>query len=440
MSEHDPDQPALPRLAPAPLGPRIGAGAFDAFAVVGLGFLLFWIPFRVGAASLPVWALIAAVLGYAVVPLAAFQATLGMRLFGLELVSRDGTPPDFLDLLFREVIGRGYGPAAYLGAVVLGLIASMVGAAQFSAVLGGMGWGFALCSLLLMAAGAGHLVAFGHPDNRTLADLLGKTMVIPRTVAAQQTDADADERAMLATSKRNKMIGLVVFEVALVLGTVGLPFALSTRVKSNQEYAQDLKLDADAHRFEDSPSDQGLAVRLASEYEERGQLDKAKAVRDRFEAARRATDNAREASLRKRLAEAPTDTDAADTLVDLLEDQNRMADARTVREASYKADPSPEAQASFGVWLYNHDLNQDAVAQLRASIAGGFDEGEAHAYLGMALGELGQKIDARHELHVALEKDPDLDQVRDELDALEQEIGPEPVAKPKLVKPAGKHH
>src|SRR6185437_17159347 len=143
-------------------GPRAAAGAVDALAVVGLGFVLFWIPFRVGAASLPVWALIAAVLGYAVVPLAAFQATLGMRLFGVELVSRDGTPPDFLDLLFREVIGRGYGPAAYLGAVVLGLLASMVGAAQLSAGLGGMGWGFALCSLLLLGAAGGHLVALGH--------------------------------------------------------------------------------------------------------------------------------------------------------------------------------------------------------------------------------------------------------------------------------------
>jgi hypothetical protein len=87
------------------------------------------------------------------------------------------------------------------------------------------------------------------------------------------------------------------------------------------------------------------------------------------------------------------------------------------------------------VWLYQHDFSQDAIGQLRAAIAAGEDDGEVHGYLGMSLLELGQKADARHELHVAMEMDPDLDSVQDQLDELEQEIGPEPVQK---LKPAPK--
>jgi uncharacterized RDD family membrane protein YckC/Flp pilus assembly protein TadD len=428
MSELDDDQAPLPRLQPAPLQPRILAGVIDGVAIFALGLAVFLPPFLMGAAALPVWAFLAAILGWAVVPLAVFGTTLGMRLMGVELVGRDGKPPDFVELLFREIIARGLGPAAYLGSVTVGLLASAFGAAQFSA-LSSLGLGFWLSSLLFTGALAGHLVALGREDRRSLADLVGRTMVIPRAVAAVHTETDAEERAELEAARRRRVLGVVGFEVVLVLATLGAPLLLSLRTPSRGEYAARLKLDADAKRFEHDPGNASLARELAEAYRFGGEPEKATAVMARHEAAQKGKTDQQEASLRKRLAESPGDEDAAGTLLELLENQNRIDDARAVRERLYKADGSKEAQAGYGVWLYQHDLNEQAVTQLRAALAAGLDEAEVHAYLGMALQDLGQKVEARHELSVALQQDPDLDSAADELQALVEEIGPEPAPK-----------
>lgn len=429
MNDHDEEQESAPRLPPAPMGPRIAAGLFDGFAEFALALFLFWIPFRVGAGAMPVAAMVAVLLGYAVVPLAVFGSTPGMRLFGVELVGRDGKPADFVELLFREIIGRGLGPVAYLLAIFASFIAAAFGMIEMGTAGFSVGLGVWLCSLLVMGAFAGHFVALGREDRRTLADLIGKTMVISRAVAATHT-ADEDERAEQAAARRKRIVGVVLFELALAAATVVAPIVLSLRVSSNASYAAHLKLQADEKRFAQEPGNRALASELSRAYDAQGEPEKARAVLAKYEAAQKSKTDAREASLRKRLAEAPQDTDAADALIELLEDQNRVADARTVREASYKAAPSAEAQASYGVWLYQHELGTDAVKELQGALDGGYDEADLHAYLGMALLDQGRKPEARHELHVALEKDPDLDQVQDELQNLEAEIGPEPVAKP----------
>ena len=64
MSELDDDQAPLPRLQPAPLQPRILAGVIDGVAIFALGLAVFLPPFLMGAAALPVWAFLAAILGW----------------------------------------------------------------------------------------------------------------------------------------------------------------------------------------------------------------------------------------------------------------------------------------------------------------------------------------------------------------------------------------
>jgi len=429
MDELD-DDLALPRLTPAPLGPRIAAGVLDGVLTLVVGGVFFAVPFELGAYALPVWAVLAAILGCSVIPLAAFGSTLGMRIFGVELVGRDGKPPDLIELLFREIIARGMGPAAFVGSVVIGVIAALFRRAYLMNDPRSLGWGFYICVLLVMGAIGGHFVALGREDRRSFADLVGKTMVIPRALAAVHADADEDERAEARAARRLRTVTVLVAEAAIAFGIVGMPVLLSVRWHSSSEVVDHLKLEPLEQRFSADPANAALADELARAYRRQGAPAKAEAVPARNEAAVRAKANAQEASLRKRLAEAPADDDASFALVELLEDQDRVPEARTVREAAYRAQPGAESQASLGVWLYQHDFDADAVAALRGALDGGAELGEVHAYLGLALLELGQKPEARQELHRAQTLDPDLDGVQEKLDDLEDELGPEPAAKP----------
>jgi Tfp pilus assembly protein PilF/uncharacterized RDD family membrane protein YckC len=407
---------------------------------VGFGLTLFLVPMALGGLTIPTWAALAAIVGYAVVPLSVFQATPFMWLAGIELVRRDGTRPDPIDVLFREILGRGLGPAAYLVTFLFALIGWATGRLGVSSPLGGAGLSLAVLACLgaLMIAAAGQALALVSPERRTLADLIARTIVIPRAAAAVEQGADPEEEAERRAQRRARLRNVVLFEAALVLIMVGGPVvAVRAPAAQRASYAAHLNLEADQRRFESNPTDAEAAQVLAMDYRRTGDEERAAKVEARQVAALSEVNTKREAGLRTALQANPKDDDASDALIDLLEDQGRAGEARAVREAAFRADPNPEAQASYGVWLYERDANAAAVTQLSAALDAGFEAADAHAYLGLALKELGRKAEARAELKRALELDPDLDDVADEVQQLDEELGPAP-AQPKKTARGGK--
>jgi uncharacterized RDD family membrane protein YckC len=426
---HDDDRARLPRLPPAPLGPRILAGCIDAAAVLGLGLVLFLVPFLAGAESLPVVSMLVALVTYSVLPLALFRSTLGMRLLGIELIGRDGRPADLLELLFREIIGRGMGPAAYLGSFVLALVGAMLGHVALGRLGATAAIGFWVSGIALLGAAAGHLIALSQQDRRTLADLVCKTMVVPRAVNAVETSADAEELAARADAARARIRNLVLVEALLLGATLAVPLAMAhyNSGASKRTYVNHLRLETLQKRFARNPGDDAAARELIQLQREAGQLQQASKTSELNTAAHQTELATREQSLRQRLAEDPRDADATEALLELLEDQHRLPEARGVVQASYLAAPSPDAQGSYGAWLYDHAFSKDAIVELQQAIDGGCAAADAQVYLGYALLDQGDKIAARQALHRALELDPDADAAREKLELLEAEIGPEPV-------------
>src|SRR6185369_866470 len=113
--------------------------------------------------------------GTLAIPLSAFRQTLGMRIFGLELVGKDGHAVGPGDVLFRELLGRGYFPAAFLFTVFAGLVASWLHLAAFvfPAGIGFLFFGASLFAFTL--AILGHALILNRPDRRSLADLMARS-------------------------------------------------------------------------------------------------------------------------------------------------------------------------------------------------------------------------------------------------------------------------
>src|SRR4051812_25896894 len=84
------DESRSSSTTPAGLDARVGAGVVDGLAVVLLTAALIAIPFFLTGLLMPTFALCAAVLVWAIAPLWAFRSTLGMKLFGTEMVGRTG--------------------------------------------------------------------------------------------------------------------------------------------------------------------------------------------------------------------------------------------------------------------------------------------------------------------------------------------------------------
>lgn len=416
------------------MGPRVLAGLLDGLALAGLGLGLFVIPMFLGGLAIPTWAALAAILGYAVVPLWAFQATPFMRLFGLELVRRDGTAPDPIDILFREILARGLGPAAYLLTFLFALVGSAVGRVGVSSPLGGAGLSVAIlvCLGAVGVAALGQVLALFIPDRRTLADVVARTNVIPRAAVAVEQGADPEEQEERRARRRARVRNVVIFEVLLVGLMIGGPLVAAKAPRAQrQAYAAHLNLEADQRRFEANPVDPVLAQSLSRDYLEAGETERAARVEAQQRAALKEANAKREAALRAALQANPKDDDASGALIDLLEEEDRAEEARSIREAVLRADGSPEAQAAYGLWLYQRDANAEAVAHLAAALDGGFDVPDVHAYLGFALRELGRKAEARAELQRALAMQPDLDEVAEDVEDLNAELGPAPEPPPK---------
>ncbi len=418
----DPTDAPEPKLPPlAPLDARIKAGAVDLAALGLIVGVYFAGPLLMGGLTLPMWGVFAAVLGYAVTPLLLFRATLGMRLFGVELLGKNGHPAQIIDVIFRELIGRGFFPAAYLSTMAAALIATWLGLLQF-AMPAGMGTVlFHLSWMLLAGTTLGHFLVFTRPDRRSLADLVSKTVVVVRTPKPLPTDAE--ERAWALGERSGRIRNLVIAEVVIVALGVGLPYGLTrdTPGENTADYAERLKRKKLQRQFDGDPGNRKLARELTRAYRYAGEMEAAEAVQQQHAAALSLAQQKSEEALRKRVEADPWDDEGLGLLLELLLGQGRRQEAvEAYRRAVTFAD-SPERRMEFGIWLYDLGMYPLAEVELTLALDAGLKDGWAFTYRGHARLELGRKAEARDDYAAALEVNPDLLEAEDGLVALDAE-------------------
>src|SRR4051812_29030627 len=133
------DETRVSRTTPASLDSRMGAAVIDLIGIVLLTVVFIVVPMKLFGVLTPVFALCGAVLIWSIAPLWVFRQTLGMKLFGIELVSKTGHAAELTDLLFRELIGRGFLPAIFLLSIGVMTLAIVTGRAQLLAAGPGIG-------------------------------------------------------------------------------------------------------------------------------------------------------------------------------------------------------------------------------------------------------------------------------------------------------------
>lgn len=413
---------AFAQAAPAPLGPRFLAGAID-WTILGiLAALLSLSPLFYGGFALPLLGSLSAVLVYTILPCSLFKATLGMRLMGLEIVGADGRAADPGEIAFRELVARGYFGVAYFSTAAIGVAGYLSGTVTFFTPTGIGLVLFFLSGFLLLLSAIGHLMILMRPDRRGFPDLIAKTMVVARGAIRDPSsgdELDAEERQALQKRASQRVVKFGIFAAVLLVGTVSLPQLLTRAGEGKEDLPDRWRLEEAERKFKKDPANVYLASDVIDKLEARGEMDRAAEVRTEHRAAIGEQKKVQETALRASFDRDPSDWDTFSTLMELLEDQERKADAIALWEKYLTAEKSPETRASFGVWLYQHDENTRAVSELKAGLSAGVDTADAHAYLGMALKELGQKEEALVELKRALELDPELDEVAGEINELE---------------------
>jgi tetratricopeptide (TPR) repeat protein/uncharacterized RDD family membrane protein YckC len=267
--------------SPALLGRRIRAGLLDAVLLTAICSGLVLVPLLTTGLVLPMWGVLAAGLGYSFIPLTAFRKTLGMKLFGVELAGRDGRPANPADLLFRELVGRGLLPGAFLFTILMSFVGSLLRVTRF-AMPSGLGALMGLASLGTMAIIApGHALPLFRADRRSLADILSRTCIVPPQPAPVPDD-DEDDRQYQAGQRRKRMVMVVVAEVLLFGAALALPRLLTARTSSTEEYAGRItrqKLEKD---FERTPDNEVVAQQLAEAYRKAGRPEDAEKTLDRY--------------------------------------------------------------------------------------------------------------------------------------------------------------
>lgn len=423
MAHVEPSWPGL-ALKPAPLQRRVLAGLFDAAAVILLSLACFLVPMVLRGVGLPMWGVLAAVVGYQVVPLAFLKQTPGMRLFGLELVRKDGHHVDLANLLFRELIGRGFFPAAYLFTLLVGAIGSALGVAGTTTPLL-LGSVMALASMAaLTMAIIGHVIALGRPDGRTLADLFASSYVAVGPTRAPPTDAD--ERAEWLASRRAVKRNIVVFELLLFSSVLALPWLLTSRGgETPRERGARLTREALEKKFALDPGNETLALELQRAWWQAGRDDEARRVEAAYLAALKKKQGDRETLLRERFAASPR-RETASELVELLERQSRLDEAKVVYRRYVDADGRPSTRAGFGHWLASVGFTEDAVRELGVAVTADPLVPFGHTLLGVSLVRAGRLEEGREHLLLALADDPDDDDARSALADLEERLGPVP--------------
>ncbi|MDF1565156.1 MAG: RDD family protein [Deltaproteobacteria bacterium] len=414
--EHSPD----PATGPAPLGPRILAGTVDTAAIILLSTA-----FIVGATvltggSLPLLAIFVTVLIWSVAPLTAFGATAGMALFGIRLASRDGDRLDLLEILFREMIGRGWFPVAYLGTLIVGFVGSVTGRASFTLPVGLSLFVAAIAAFIVVLATLGHINILTDAQGRGLADLMAKTLVTPRRrtppVVIDPEVEDPLDREWARMRRVRRLRAFVVAELLLLGVVVGVPPLMAMELPGIDPRSIDtsaLEIEGLQRRFSANQASAAVADELVEALEIAGRFEEAQEIRERHEAAVAAARQKREAFLRSALERDPTDWEVFSLLVEFLDEEERLEDAREVYAAYVERDGTPEVRAGYGIWLYRRDLNEEAVVELERAIAEHEQpSGRLHAFLGLAARDLGRLEEAKAAFERALELDPELDRTR----------------------------
>lgn len=408
-------------LRPAPLPKRVFAGAIDTFVIGVLCVASFTVPMVLRGVSLPMWGVLAVMVGYAVVPLAFLKRTLGMHLFGLELVTKQGHAVDLANLLFRELLGRGFFPAAWMFTIISSLVASYfrVGGSTTPAGLAGV-MTFASSAALVVAV-IGHVIALGRPDQRTLADLIAGSYVVEGPALPPPTDADEREEA--DAHRRRVLARIVVFELVLMASVLGLPWLLtSSGGETSQQKIARLKRESLQAKFDQNPGVESLAAELQREYLRAGDEEKARAVFEKHRTARSLREASREESLRAQFAERK-DRPSATALIELLEEQDRVDEAAEVYREFLGPQPEAPALVGFGNWLASNRKTEEAVAVLERGLAIDPLAPYGHTILGVCLQRLGKLPEAREHLELALLDDPHDEDAADALAEVEAKVG-----------------
>jgi uncharacterized RDD family membrane protein YckC len=414
-------------LSPAPLDKRLSAGALDAIALVALCAAYFLVPVVTLGIVLPMWGVLAAIIGYAVVPLAVFRQTLGFRLFGLELVTKDGHAVGLGDVLFRELIGRGWFPAAFLFNLVFGYVAMLLGAARFAMPTGLQALFFLASCLALALAVLGHVLVMTSKERRSIADLMARSFVVK--VQPRPAPDDADEAAARKADRARRIRGVFIAEVLIVVFGLGAPWLLTRKTESTQQHAARLMREKLEAQFKRDPGDETAARELVRALWEEGHGDEAEKVEAKHAEAMRGKAEARLVSQLATLDKNPGDEDVLLAALEGLELAGRLAEAKPRYEAFVRLKPEPEYRAGYADWLMNHGYEADAVTEMRRLVKDAPDFEGVHKFLAQALLRANQLPEAQIEYQSEVLLDPDDDDAKESLEELDQELGPLPKAK-----------
>jgi len=406
---------------PAPLPKRVVAGLIDAAFIVVLSGIAFAVPLFTRGIVLPMWGVLAVMVGYAVVPLAFLKRTLGLHIMGLELVGKQGHAIDLANLLFRELLGRGFFPAAWLFTIITSLVAFRygVGGSATPPYLAGV-MTVASAGALCIAA-IGHVIALGRPDQRTLADLVAKSFVVEGP--ALPPPSDLEEFDEWKAHRLHVVIRIAVFEVVLMSSVLALPWLLSSSSgESTQGKVARLKLEALESKFKADPGSESLAADLQREYYNLGREADAQRVFEQHRHARTLKEVGREQMLRERLAQ-DNSRENAEALIDLLERQDRVEDASAVYRQWLGPTPQASQLAGFGNWLATNNLTEEAVVELDRATTMDPLVPLGQTLLGVSLQRLGRLEEAREHLELALLDDPQDEDAEEALRYVEGKVG-----------------
>lgn len=406
---------------PPPLQKRVIAGLIDAAFITVFSGISFVMPLMLKGIVLPMWGVLVVLVGYAVVPIAFFRRTIGLQIMGLEVVSKTGHPLDLANTTFRELLGRGFFPFAYLFTMVMSLLAMRfsVGATVAPPLIAGV-MTFA-CATGFTVAAMGHLVALGRPDQRTLADLISGSFVIEARVLP--TPTDADELDEFKAQRLRVVRNVIIFEVLCALSVVALPYVLSSRGgESAFERGQRIKIDSLRAKFERDPASESLTMDLQSELRRAGREADVQEVWRKHVEALSLKEAKREEDLRAQLAETHS-RDTAQALISLLEAQDRVDEAREVYLEWLGPTPKPSELAGFGHWLATNGKTEEAITVLTTAVEQNPLTPYGHTLLGVSLQRMGRLPRAREELELALLDDPEDEDARDALRVVAAEIG-----------------
>jgi len=411
-------------LSPAQLERRVMAGVFDGVVLLALCAAYFLVPVVTLGVTLPMWGVLAAIIGYSVVPLAVFKQTIGMKLFGIELVTKSGHAVDLGNLLFRELLGRGWFPAAFLFNLVFAYVAMLMGYARF-AMPGGMQAVFSLASLLaLFVAVLGHLLVLGVKDRRSIADMMARSFVVPQQT--QPLPDDRDELLELKTARARSIRNVVLVELVILGVGLGAPWLLTRRTESTEQRAARLLRQRLELQFKERPDSAQLARELFTAYRAAGDSESASRIWAQHEEARRAAKDKLLASRLAALDKNPGDETLLIEVLGDLEERQRFPEAKERYAKFLELHPEPEYRAGHAEWLVQNGLVDEGIAEYRAILKDTPDFEGAHKFLARALVRGGQLEEAQIEYQSEVLLDPEDDDALGALGELDAELGPLP--------------